>query len=86
MLCLCFFCMGSKLMLSLLGRNSYPDTVSEGAADKSRGLAANSLLSTQLLVASAPDLPMGKDRFNLRAAMYSLKQKTVVATADQLCV
>ena len=41
---------------------------------------------SQLLIGSAPDLPLGTDRFNLRAALYSLTQRAVVATAEQGCV
>ncbi|SPO20398.1 uncharacterized protein UTRI_00795_B [Ustilago trichophora] len=39
-----------------------------------------------ILVGQACELPLGKDRFMLRGACYSLAQKTIVAVSAQDCV
>ncbi|TKY90937.1 hypothetical protein EX895_000935 [Sporisorium graminicola] len=39
-----------------------------------------------ILVGQACELPLGKDRFMLRGAAYSLAQKTIVAVSAQDCV
>ncbi|SNX84105.1 uncharacterized protein MEPE_02813 [Melanopsichium pennsylvanicum] len=39
-----------------------------------------------ILIGQACELPMGKDRFMLRGAAYSLTQKTIVAVSAQDCV
>ncbi|SJX60766.1 uncharacterized protein SRS1_11992 [Sporisorium reilianum f. sp. reilianum] len=39
-----------------------------------------------ILVGQACELPLGKDRFMLRGAAYSLAQKTIVAVSVQDCV
>ncbi|PWY97185.1 Thioesterase/thiol ester dehydrase-isomerase [Testicularia cyperi] len=39
-----------------------------------------------ILIAQACALPLSTDRFMLKAAAYSLKQKTIVALSDQDCV
>lgn len=38
------------------------------------------------MVGQACELPLGKDRFMLRAAAYSLAQKQIVAVSAQDCV
>ncbi|SPO21318.1 uncharacterized protein UTRI_00795 [Ustilago trichophora] len=42
--------------------------------------------TVQILVGQACQLPLGKDRFMLRGACYSLAQKTIVAVSAQDCV
>ncbi|PWN37845.1 uncharacterized protein FA14DRAFT_159699 [Meira miltonrushii] len=39
-----------------------------------------------LLIGKKPVLPLGTDRFTLQASIYSLAQKAVVATAEEVCV
>lgn len=45
-----------------------------------------SLHTLQVLIGQACELPLGKDRFVLRAVVYSLSQKTIVAISTQDCV
>lgn len=40
----------------------------------------------QLLIGKKPVLPLGTDRFTLQSSIYSLAQKAVVATAEEVSV
>lgn len=39
-----------------------------------------------LVIAHAPILPLGKDRFTIRGVAYSIQQKAIVAVSTEDCV